>query len=189
MLLWVLSGVPTLASADANQPHSRALATVEHYVDAQLRDDVEAVVAIMHPLWVKEQGGWDALVSRKREYASIDAIYRLDPLFVELGMPKLVSARELLFAVVPAKSLTPGFPEDIESRSYYVAVSEDRGATWYMVEMSCAGIQWATANFPGFPDKQLLSEVAEPFMAVSTIRPIRITEGARRPSGSTSTPH
>jgi hypothetical protein len=175
-----------LASADENQPEARALGTIGRYIRAEVREDVEGLVAVMHPLWVSAQGGWDTLVSKEREHVSINAIYRVEPEFIELGTPKLVLAGDLLFAVVPARSLTHGFPEDTESRLYYLAVSEDRGETWYVLEMSCAGEQWATTHYPGYPQKQITRAMVDPFVALSRIRPsgrLEVTDpGIQSPS-------
>jgi hypothetical protein len=169
------------AEAGENDASVNALRTVEAYVAAQLRDDIEAIVNLTSPEWVAAQGGSEAFITQERERVDRDAVYTLKPEWIALGRPKILRARRLSYALVPAMSLTRDFPEHLEERFYFLALSKNRGATWNVLDLSCHGARWAEQTFEGFP-KAALQPPAARFDLVITVRPPRLRGDTREPT-------
>jgi hypothetical protein len=174
-VVMVLAAVLVMAGAEAGDADAgvSALRTVEAYVAAQLRDDIETIAILSHPGWIATQGGPKAFIARERERVESDAVYTLKPEWIALGRPKILRAGRLSYALVPAMGLTRGFPENIEERLYFLALSKNRGASWNVLNLSCDGARWAMQRFEGFP-KTALEPPAARFELVVTVRSPRL---------------
>ena len=139
----------------------------ESYAVASLTNDVAHVVAHSHPRYVRAMGGRDALAERLRSIAERNRLTVKEPKSVQLGVPQFEATRRRLYAIVPARVLTEGYPHDILSNDYFVVVSEDQGRTWRAFNTSC-GVD-VKRILADFPFDRITEVTRSPFVPVRTL--------------------
>jgi hypothetical protein len=124
--------------------------------------------ALLDQKWVHSNGGgWAIRKDLKLRAENLRQIAMM-PARLILGAPQLLSTPQSLYAIVPVRGLTQGFPHDVESRGYFAAISRDNGKTWASLDTACADA--VQAVFKDFPVDEVGKVLAMRFDPSRTIK-------------------
>lgn len=160
-LLAALSCCANLNHLRTSDPNEGPIDSVERYIIASAREDPVAAVRELQPELIQSRGGSSVVIAQLRRNYAINGMLTMRPRRIELGRPVVFEEVQGRFAWVPIRLVTPGFPNEMISTSYYAVTSTPKDGKWYVLDISCREETWAKSVFRNYPFDEKPSRFTE----------------------------
>jgi hypothetical protein len=128
------------------------LSAIKAYSQAMVRQDLDTMIALMHPLLVKTLGGPDQALAWMQQNLVRFRRFHAWPTAEQINDVRPLPAAGVDLYIVQSTRWFDGWPKPRGMSYVYLLETPDRGRHWEVIDLPRTGLRWLHALAPGFKD-------------------------------------
>lgn len=151
---------PVPGQAPARVPTTlEPLSAIKAYSQAMVRQDLDTMIALMHPVLVGRLGGPDqALAWMQRNLVQGRRLHAW-PIGEQINDVRPLPAPGLDLYIVQSTRWFEDWPKPTGMSYVYLLDSPDKGRHWEVLDLGSTGLRWLHGIAPGFKDDKLVTDL------------------------------